>query len=512
MKFTESDLQQFKEKGVSPEQIENQLAIFRKGFDHIKLDRSASVGNGIRQIEDSEADMFIKKYDYNANLNRMKFVPASGAATRMFKALFEFESAYNLSGKDPGILENEAYRQVKIFFENLKSFAFYPGLKALLDSSGTDIDALLKENRYNRILDALMRDDGLNYRNLPKGLILFHRYADHCRTSLEEHLVEGAVYAGNSDGKVEIHLTVSPEHLPAFRKVINSTVSEYENMFHISYDISFSIQKAATDTIAVTKENEIFRESDGTILFRPAGHGALIENLNDLDADIIFIKNIDNVVPDNRKEITVRYKKMLAGILIDTCEKINNYIGLLEGRQLTNDLEEEVGRFIQSELCIHLPPKKMNSEDRKKLFLKKLNRPVRVCGMVKNTGEPGGGPFWAYNRDGSVSLQIVETTQIDLKDMLQRTILESSTHFNPVDIVCSTKDYKGNKFDLHKLVDPSTGFISRKSKDGKSIKALELPGLWNGSMSDWNTLFVEVPVSTFNPVKTVNDLIRPEHQ
>ena len=512
MRFSDKDLQQFDKKGITVEQVEMQLENFKNGFPYIRLLRAATLNNGIRKIKESDLDKFRKKYDKSENLRKLKFVPASGAATRMFKALLEFESAYSMSGCDPCIIEKEAYRQVKTFFENLKLFAFYPKLNQVLENSGKNIDVLLNNSQFNEILDALLGEDGMNYRNLPKGLILFHHYPDHNRTSVEEHLVEGAAYAKNLENLVVIHLTVSPEHLSAFQQVVEEAELRFERELHVRYHISYSVQKPATDTIAVDKDNTIFRDPDGTVLFRPAGHGALLENLNDLDSDIIFIKNIDNVVPDKFRDETVLYKKVLAGILIDYRERIHHYISLLEMQKMNAELNKEIRQFIENELCLQLPEKKLTPEEQTKLYFNKLNRPIRICGMVKNYGEPGGGPFWAENPDGTVSLQIVETTQIDLKNMLQRTILESSTHFNPVDIVCMIKDHKGNNFDLHKLIDHSTGFISNKSKDGKKLKALELPGLWNGSMSDWNTIFVEVPIATFNPVKTVIDLIRPEHQ
>ena len=512
MRFTEKDLLQLEEKGISVEQIENQLADFRKGFPFIKLVRAATINKGIRQINESEIEKFKEEYQKSDDLKKLKFVPASGAATRMFKALFEFESAFSMSDYDPCIIENEAYRQVKAFFENLKRFAFYPKLKHVLENSGKDIEELLDNCQFNEILDALMGTGGMNYRNLPKGLILFHHYPDHNRTSVEEHLVEGAAYAKNHNNEVIIHLTVSPEHISAFQQVVNDVKNRFEKELNVKYQISFSVQKSSTDTIAVDKDKMVFREPGGTILFRPAGHGALIENLNDLDSDIIFIKNIDNVVPDKIRDATILYKQVLAGILIDNRKKIFHYIRLLKEGTPNAEVMGKIRQFIENELCVQLHDTGQTPEEQVELYFNKLNRPIRVCGMVKNLGEPGGGPFWAENPDGTVSLQIVETNQIDMKNMVQRTILESSTHFNPVDIVCTTRDYKGDKFDLHQRIDHSTGFISKKSKGGQIIKALELPGLWNGSMSDWNTIFVEVPIITFNPVKTVVDLIRREHQ
>ena len=511
MKFTENDLQQFKEKGISVELVEKQLTNFKNGFPYMSLVRAATSGNGIKLLNSAEIQNHVKKYEQETSLSRIKFVPASGAATRMFKALFEFESAFSMSGLDPSIINNEAYRHVKEFFDNLTNFAFYPSLAKYLEIKGEDINELLTNSRFNKILDGLLGEEGMNYRNLPKGLILFHSYPDGSRTAVEEHLAEGAAYAKDRDNNVKIHLTVSPEHMEGFNLVVKKVTDDFEKKYNVTYAITFSIQKSYTDTIAVDKENNPFRDADDRIVFRPAGHGALLENLYDLDEDIIFIKNIDNVVPDKLREETVLYKKALAGILLHYREKINRFLERYDNGTISSDDLKEIGQFLENELCIHFP-QKMQENDMMEIYRKKLNRPVRICGMVKNTGEPGGGPFWAENPDGTVSLQIVETSQIDMKNMFQRTTLESSTHFNPVDIVCTIKDYKGKKFDLHKLVDPSTGFISKKSKDGVSLKALELPGLWNGSMSDWNTVFVEVPAITFNPVKTVNDLYRPQHQ
>lgn len=512
MKFTEKDIQQLKEKGISVKQVENQLNNFVNGFPYIRLVRTATLGNGIKAVSSNEIHEFINKYEREANLIRLKFVPASGAATRMFKALFEFESAFSMSGFDSSILANEAYKHVKEFFENLKKFAFYPALENLLAHSGKEINKLMQTSHFNEILDALLGVDGMNYRNLPKGLILFHRYNEGNRTAVEEHLAEGAAYAKNANNVVKIHLTVSPEHLDAFKQTINHARDKLGKVYGVSYEITFSDQKSSTDTVAVDKENQLFRDSNGRLLFRPAGHGALLENLCDLDADIIFIKNIDNVVPDHLSSDTVRFKKVLAGLLLHLREKIFGYLHELGKKSIANDTLKAIRNFLEKDLCIHFSQKKLSDAEQKELFYKKLNRPIRVCGMVKNTGEPGGGPFWAENPDGTVSLQIVETSQIDMKNMFQQTTHGSSTHFNPVDIVCTIKDYKGEKFDLHKRVDHSTGFISKKSKNGVSLKAQELPGLWNGSMSDWNTVFVEVPATTFNPVKTVNDLFRHEHQ
>ena len=382
-----------------------------------------------------------------------------------------------------------------------------------MDNTGQQINALLSEHNYKAVVSNLLESAGLNYGALPKGLLKFHRYADGVRTPLEEHLVEGALYAAGKTGEVNVHFTVSTEHRALFEKLVAAKAAEYEAKYGTTYHISFSEQKPSTDTVAADMENKPFRDKDGKLLFRPGGHGALIENLNDLDADIVFIKNIDNVVPDRLKADTVTYKKLLAGVLVTLQKQAFEYLELLDGGHYSHEQLETIIRFVQQQLrCRRTDLKELEDADLVIYLRKKLNRPMRVCGMVKNVGEPGGGPFLAYNPDGTISLQILESSQIDMNDPEKKAMFEKGTHFNPVDLVCAVRDYKGNKFDLLKHVDKATGFISYKSKNGKDLKALELPGLWNGSMSDWNTVFVEVPLSTFNPVKTVNDLLREQHQ
>ena len=358
----------------------------------------------------------------------------------------------------------------------------------------------------------LLESKGQNYGQLPKGLLLFHKYDDGVRTPMEEHLVEGALYA-SSKGKSRIHFTVSHEHLHLFKSMVEAKLGYYSEKFNVDYDISFSEQKPSTDTIAANPDNTPFRTEDGKLLFRPGGHGALIENLNEIEADIVFIKNIDNVVPDRLKGDTVLYKQVIAGVLVTIQEKVFEYLNLLETGNYSHEQLESIIRFVQNDLCCRKQDIKHLEDAELVIYLKnKLNRPIRVCGVVKNVGEPGGGPFLTYNHDGTVSLQILESSQIDKSNKEYVEMFTKGTHFNPVDLVCAVKDYKGNAFDLPKYVDKTTGFISSKSKNGKELKALELPGLWNGAMSDWNTVFVEVPLTTFNPVKTVNDLLREQHQ
>lgn len=376
-----------------------------------------------------------------------------------------------------------------------------------------NIDELLSANQYKEVVKAMLDKEGLNYGALPKGLLKFHKYANGSRTPLEEHLVEGALYAREKDGTVNIHFTVSTEHRALFEALVNKVVPAYEKEFGVNYNVSFSEQKPSTDTVAANPDNTPFRTKDGDLLFRPGGHGALIENLNDIDADVVFIKNIDNVVPDRLKADTVRYKKLLAGVLVSLQQQVFAYLRKLDSGKYTMDELREMLQFVQKKLFTKNPETKMLEDTELAIYLrKKLNRPMRVCGMVRNVGEPGGGPFLAYNADGTISLQILESSQIDMNDAEKKAMFEKGTHFNPVDLVCAVKDYQGNAFNLPQYVDPQTGFISHKSKDGKELKALELPGLWNGAMSDWSTVFVEVPLSTFNPVKTVNDLYREQHQ
>lgn len=504
--LTPEDKDLLVKKGISEQQIAEQLACFEKGFPFLKLDAAASIEKGIMAPAEEDVKAYLEAWDTYKEGEKtiVKFVPASGAASRMFKNLFEFLGAdYDAPKTD----------FEKKFFDHIHNFAFYDDLDAAcLKNAGKGIDALIEEKNYKPVVANLLEAAGLNYGALPKGLLKFHRYADGVRTPLEEHLVEGALYAAGKTGKVNVHFTVSTEHRELFSKLVEEKVAQYAKKYGVEYNVSFSEQKPSTDTIAADMENKPFRDN-GKLLFRPGGHGALIENLNDLDADIIFIKNIDNVVPDRLKDDTVTYKKLIAGVLVTLQKQAFQYLELLDGGKYTHEQLEEIIRFLQQALCCRNAGLKDLEDAELVIYLrKKLNRPMRVCGMVKNVGEPGGGPFLAYNADGTVSLQILESSQIDMNDPAKKEMFEKGTHFNPVDLVCAVRDYKGNKFDLVKYVDKATGFISYKSKSGKDLKALELPGLWNGAMSDWNTIFVEVPLSTFNPVKTVNDLLREQHQ
>lgn len=466
------------EHGLTPAALETQLKNFREGFPFLPVTRAASCGDGIRVLDAAGIEQAAARYDRaKESLRVVKFVPASGAATRMFKDLFEF------------VREGRRTAVVGELLANRRRFAFWPELRTII---GDDADE--RQTVENIVAE------GLRYGETPKGLVSFHRYGDEVRKAVEEHLVEGAQYAA-AGGEVKIHFTVSPEHLTRFEALLAEKIPGYESRFGVKYRISFSVQDPSTDTLAVNPDCTPFRRADGRLLFRPAGHGALIGNLGKIDADIVFVKNIDNVTTDARRGDTVLYKKALAGVLLALQERIFEYLMALEvpGAEL-----EPIAAFIENELCVKLPKDYGTA-----LLRQVLDRPIRVCGMVRNEGEPGGGPFWVAGADGLETLQIAESNQIAPE---KRELMRLATHFNPVDLVCSFRTSKGGRFDLQEFVDPATGFISRKSDGGRELLAQELPGLWNGAMARWNTVFVEVPITTFSPVKVVTDLLRPEHQ
>ena len=504
--FTKEDLAQIQQKGISEAQIESQLESFRKGFDYLKLLRAAAPGEDILVPSADDIDSYVQAWDdYKGEGHTItKFVPASGAASRMFKNMFEFLGA----DYDEPTTDFE-----KKFFAQIHDFAFFDALNdACFLGEGKGVDALIGEGDYKAVVAEMLGADGLNYGQLPKGLLQFHAYDDCAKTPVEEHLTEAALYA-SSRGQADVHFTVSSEHRELFQDLIDRAVPEAEEKYKITFKVSMSEQKPSTDTIAASMDNTPFRTADGRLLFRPGGHGALIQNLNDLQSDIVFIKNIDNVVPDRLKGDTVKWKQVIAGILVQAQKQAFAYLRLLDSGNFSHADLEDMIRFVRHTLGCDKPGlKDMTDADLQVYLHAKLNRPIRVCGVVKNVGEPGGGPFMAYNPDGSASLQILESSQIDQNNPEYVKMFTQGTHFNPVDLVCAIRDYRGNKFNLPAFVDPATGFISYKSKDGKELKALELPGLWNGAMSDWSTIMVEVPLSTFNPVKTVNDLLRPQHQ
>lgn len=487
--FTEKDLKSIADRGISLETVEQQLDFYKSGFPTLNVIAAATPNRGIKVLTENDKDTALKAQEQE-QLKITKFTPASGAASRMFKDLFEVLSSGTMSP------------YAEKFVSRIKDFAFY-------DST------LLNGKDGFEVIDKVLNKKGLDYGEKPKGQLLFHRYPSEVRTAFEEHLVEGALYAKMADSSVNIVVSASPEHVKGFKALFESVRVKYEKRYDVHYNVVFTLQSPATDVIAVTDTNEPFRKEDGEILFRPGGHGALIENINEIDADILIIKNIDNVVKEDYIEQTVLCKKILTGVVIESRKKGFAYIRALDkalqqgDSQDINKLCGEISTFLSNEYCIELPEL---SKDKLPQYLRaKLNRPIRACGMVRNLGEPGGGPFIIRESDGSTSLQIVESAQLPTNDSHIAGLFASGTHFNPVDLICSITDYQGRKFDLRKYVDPKSGFISSKSYEGRPLKAQELPGLWNGAMSDWNTIFVEVPLITFNPVKTVMDLLRKEH-
>lgn len=497
--LTDSDIIDLKNKGIEPSVVEKQLNQFVNGFPFANIDRPATLGDGITILSDDDRKAYVKLYEtaLAGGLVPSKFVPASGAATRMFKDMFAF-----LDCPAQDVEKNSEVEPYKSFFANLSKFAFYNQLTSILPKDASKVD----------VVAGMLSAGGLNYGAKPKGVLSFHAYGDKVFTASMEHLVEAIQYSTSNSKKVNLHFTVSPEHLDLFENSVKDFAQELSKEHDVRFNITYSFQKPSTDTIAVDISNKPFRSDDGKLVFRPAGHGALIENLNELESDLIFIKNIDNVASQHLLADTVDNKKLLAGYALAVQEKVFKLLNDLNGGK-----EEAIinaTKFVVDELKLKLPNNfdVMANSEKSKFLFDILNRPVRVCGMVRNEGEPGGGPFWVKDASGSSSLQVVESAQIDMNNVDQKRLFAGSTHFNPVDLVCCTKDYKGNKFDLTAFVDQQTGFISEKSMGGRPLKALELPGLWNGAMAGWITKFVEVPASTFNPVKTVMDLLRPAHQ
>jgi len=505
--LTKTDLKQIKNHGLSLQKIYNQLTTFSLGIPYVDIITAASVGNGIEIIpKDSEQkllDIFDKR---RASLDIVKFVPASGAATRMFKFLHEFVKDYDPKSRSLSkYLKEKNNPELELFLNSFKEFAFIGEVRKKIRKHYPEYKNSTNGQRMYWLVKMLLEPAGLNYSNLPKGLIPFHKYTKYYTTAFEEQLYEAAFYAvANNDAY--LHFTFSEIHLPHFKEAFESVKRRVAKKTKTNFHISYSFQKRETDTIAVAPNNSPFRNTEGKLVFRPSGHGALLENLNDVDADIIFIKNIDNVVAEEYVETISYYKKLLAGKLLWIQQKVYHYLERFEKGAEDEDFIKEVRSFMWNELSI-----KDISFDGSRI-IKILDRPIRVCGVVKNTGAMGGGPFWIKDENGKVSLQIIETAQIDMGDARKRGIVSDATHFNPVDIICGIRNFKGKKFDLNKFSDPSSGFISNKSEGGKELKALELPGLWNGAMANWNTAFVEVPLQTFNPVKTINDLLNKEHR
>ncbi|MCM1450569.1 MAG: DUF4301 family protein [Clostridiales bacterium] len=495
-------------RGITEEQLLEQVNRFKTGFPYLKIADSARVGAGIVALDhDAEEAAVARWHKYLADGGSVsKFVPASGAASRMFKALFAFVDGEN-DVPAPG-------SDVDKLIKEIDHVPFYKELdEVLMKKWGKNIKDLIAQKRYKDVIAGIILEDGLNYGNLPKGLLSFHAYSDgSVRTPVEEQLTEGAQSATDANGHVKLHFTVSANHRALFEKKLAEAIPAVEKRMGVKFDVSMSEQKPSTDTVAVNPDNTLFREN-GDLVFRPGGHGALIQNLNDMDTAVVFIKNIDNVVPDSRREPTLRYKQVLAGYLIELHDIIAGYLNDLATGNYDRAKLDEMLAYSENQLSITKDGASMMDDASLAAYLTAIfNRPLRVCGMVRNEGEPGGGPYLALNPNGTVSPQILESTQIDPDNADYAAMVSKATHFNPVDLVCYINDINGNPYDLPRYVDPATGFISSKSLHGKTLRALELPGLWNGAMSNWTTVFVEVPIATFNPVKTVNDLLRPVHQ
>jgi hypothetical protein len=512
--FTHQDLAFMAQRGSDHLQVEKQFNFFKTGFDFANIRRNVSIGDGIVRFFNQDVEHWINIYESMAQKKEIvKFVPASGAASRMFKDLYE------------AMQTDKPSEKAKRYLDKIKDFAFYDDLKQTIETHGFSFDEVMKDETSKIPFDYLLEEKGLNYGNLPKGLLKFHNYGDENRTALEEHLVESAKYAQSGDGVCRLHFTVSPNHLEKFNELVTEVKEKYEQRFGVKYDITYSIQEPSTDTLAAELDNAPFRDKTGNLLFRPGGHGALINNLNHLHADLVFVKNIDNVTTEEKLDPTIVYKKAVAGYLLHLQEKSFGYQMRLCGEEEKGEGKKEKGEkdeecrgfackahealqeiiaFAKTELMIQFE----NDTPTPAEVFAKLHRPMRICGVVKNEGEPGGGPFWVTNRNGDTSLQIVESSQIDMKNADQKNFMASASHFNPVDMFCCYKDFEGNYFNLNQFVDEFTGFISQKTYEGRPLVAMELPGLWNGAMANWITIFVEVPLSTFNPVKTVFDLLK----
>ncbi|MDI6400822.1 DUF4301 family protein [Balneolaceae bacterium ANBcel3] len=507
--------EQIREKGISETEIQSQLERFRKGFPTLNVIRPATIGDGIIRVPDQDHPYLLERYRQAQKEGRtMKFVPASGAASRMFKTLQSMLNSREKLSKEyfEQHPEDEEVQFTKQFLDEIASFAFYDDLNAVLEKKGTNVFQVIEEGSYKTLLSAVLDEDGLALGTLPKALIPFHAYPGHARTPMEEHIVEAIEHTKPENGDVRIHFTISPEHEEAFYKKLEQVRSRYENE-STRLLVETSFQKPETDTIAATPDNEPFLDENGQPVFRPGGHGALLANLEELKGDLVYIKNIDNIVPDRLKKTTYYYKKLIGGYLLALQDRIFHFLKELDSGNNQPIILNEITEFIESTFHTKLPESAGSTPEKHAQWLfDRLNCPLRVCIMVKNEEEPGGGPFFVQEKEGSPSLQIVEDAQINHDDPVQKKVFQSSTHFNPTDLVCSLRDFRGKPFNLKQFRNPDTGFISVKSYEGKELKALELPGLWNGSMAYWNSVFVEAPANTFNPVKTVNDLLRDEHR
>lgn len=503
------DLEQLAQKGITELQFETQIQNFEKGFPYANLAGAATVGDGIVHFSDADINEYAQLFQSKqGELSLIKFVPASGAASRMFKDLIDVEQTYNQTEKKAG------FAHITKCLDKVGKLALADALSEALQKDGLNLKTLVEQKDYATLARYILQPDGLGYQQKPKAMLLFHNYPEGARTAFEEHLVEGAAYAKMMDNTVHLHFTISPEHRGLFEQKMKEVVPVFEARYGVHYDIQFSEQMGKTDMVALDKKGNLVRNADGSILFRPGGHGALIENLNALEADLIFIKNIDNVTTDALRGTTYLYKKALAGYLLHVQETVHQCLQHLESLSVSESTLSQIEGFASKILNIRFSMTYFSRSMRERIsyIARKLNRPIRVCGMVRNEGEPGGGPYWVRNEHGHKNLQIIEASQIDFNNRFQVEMVKESSHFNPVDLICAVKNYKGNKFNLKNYIDKNTGFISKKKQNGIEMTIQELPGLWNGAMADWNTIFVEVPIETFTPVKTLSDLLRKEHQ
>lgn len=510
MKFSEKDILQINEKGINTKEVEEQIAIFKRGNLKVDITEAATIGKGISKVDEAEKKDLISIYNSEKkNYSVLKFVPASGAASRMFKALHNFADEFdpeNQSLRD--YLDETGDQDLQRFFNNIDKLPFYDKAKKKTKALHSNYDEQSHDAQSKLLVKTILESDGLYLSNLPKGLVPFHKYDGHVATAFEEHLFEAAKYL-EVDGKVKLHFTVADGDKEKFEGEWKEIRERVEDRTGVKFEIEYSYQNPKTDTIAVDNNFEPFRTEENDLFFRPGGHGALIENMNQLDEEIVFVKNIDNVVTEDMVRLVADYKKMLGGKLLKVRARVFEYQKMLEAGEVGDDKLKEIQQFLEQELYVRNSASQKPTAD----YLKsKLDRPLRVCGMVKNEGEPGGGPFLVKDKEGEISLQIIEGAQIDNNNPEQAKTAREATHFNPVDIVCSLKDHSGKSYDLNEYVDEDMSFIADKTKDGKPLKALERPGLWNGGMAKWNTIFVEVPVQTFNPVKTVSDLLKESHQ
>ncbi len=512
--LTKSDSSQIKKHGLSENQVASQLKAFQKGTPYIKLTEPCTLNQGIKRLKETDIEELQQIFYKAQSKGRVsKFLPASGAATRMFRDLITLNHIHEQI--DKRMLESndtEKEKNLKSFYEfttHLNQFAFVDDLKKVLRDNSESLETLLSRGEYKKILRGILDPDGLNYAHLPKALIYFHRYEQEVRTSLEEQIREAIEYTKDKEGVCRLHLTISRTHEKKIQKLLSKLRVKYEGHdIHLKINVSF--QEGCTDTLAVDLEDVPFRDESEALVFRPGGHGSLINNLNKQQGDVVFVKNIDNVNHESQREVTYKYKRALGGLLVKLQNKVFEFV-----EQLSTPIErkekEAIRSFCSEELNLQLPRDENSTEEVSK-WLRLLNRPIRVCGMVPNQGEAGGGPFWTQDQDGKISLQIVESTQVDKENEEQMALFNSSTHFNPVDIVCGLRDKNGQLFDLTEYVDSETYFISVKSYMGRPLKAYEHPGLWNGGMANWMTVFVEVPLETFSPVKEVLDLLKVPHQ